>query len=283
MLPSPRFAGLSRPSNPPLERRRLECRRRSPHSAGGESCPPHLRRAAAGARRAAPKRHSRRNLRRNPSCCRGPLRLSSIGRRFPFPCSALARLPLEKILPELAEPLVEHLTHSRNRSFAVAIRRTRKQGDRLPPEYLRAHRQVSRGLDYGQARRRQPHRSRHPRHPPRPRADLKSAVRTGWPSRLPAKVTCRTSFRRSTKYKASRGLSPLPRRSTKARFPHEPVRQHSRARAVSTQFFCETLVPPCFMRTSPMRFMPLQAIHRLPSGVCTMLRTTPPPDGIAQV
>ena len=68
----------------------------------------------------------------------------------------------------------------------------------------------------------------------------------------------------------------------KLAFLKSPCGQHSRARAASTQFFCETFVPP-FIKTSPMRFMPLHAIHRLPSGVCTMFRTTPPPEGIAHV
>jgi len=38
-----------------------------------------------------------------------------------------------------------------------------------------------------------------------------------------------------------------------------------------------------FTSTNAMPFTPLHASHKLPSGVCTILRTTPPPEGITQV
>jgi putative endonuclease len=47
--------------------------------------------------------------------------------------------------------------------------------------------------------------------------------------------------------------------------------------------FLAAIFSPLFTSTYAMPFTPLHASHKLPSGVCTILRTTPPPDGITHV
>jgi hypothetical protein len=45
----------------------------------------------------------------------------------------------------------------------------------------------------------------------------------------------------------------------------------------------EDIFAEFFISTKAIPFTPLQASHKLPLGVCTMFRTTPPPDGMIQV
>jgi hypothetical protein len=45
----------------------------------------------------------------------------------------------------------------------------------------------------------------------------------------------------------------------------------------------EDIFAEFFTSTNAIPFTPLHASHKLPSGVATMLRTTPPPDGIIHV
>ena len=65
-----------------------------------------------------------------------------------------------------SEALVEALTPRELEVLQLLAAGLRQQGDRFSPRDFRAYRQVPRRRDHGQAGRRQPHRGRHPRHPP---------------------------------------------------------------------------------------------------------------------
>ena len=73
---------------------------------------------------------------------------------------------------------------ARTRSPANARRGPRQQRNRRATQHFRSHRKIPRRFDPRQTRRRQPHRSRGPRHPPRPcpslTSRLGSAVVASW-------------------------------------------------------------------------------------------------------